>query len=215
MTQGEQIKSARKRRGFTQGQLAEAIGVVQSAVSAIEKDELRGGVAFETLIRIADALDAPEILIHHCDTCLIREHVMMKLFPDLNNIRRDPAVMVSRLRKEMIEAAEAAERLAERYSDADFRNRPDYAETFEREMEQILDVKRGIEILEFELILSGLHSREDIDRVYARQQRKCEDHGHHVPDRRTCEDRRNGNRIEDYPAGKDERRHDRRSQMRG
>lgn len=155
--------------------------MVQSAISAIEKDELRGGIPFGTLIGISDALDAPEILIHHCDTCPIRQHIMLKLFPDLNNIRRDPAIVVSRLRKEMVEAADAAERLAERFSDTDFRRRDDYREVFEREMEQIIDVKRGIEILEFELILSGLHDREDFDRVYERQQRKCEEHGHHVP----------------------------------
>ena len=46
-------------------------------------------------------------------------------------------------------------------------------------MEQVIDVKRGIEILEFELMLSGLHSQEDLQAVYERQQRKCEDHGHH------------------------------------
>jgi len=183
MTQGELIKTARRRKGLTQTCLAEVIGAVQSTVSAIEKDELRGGVPFETLIRISEALDAPEILIHHCDACPVRRHIMMKLFPDLNNIRRDPAVIAGRLRKEMIEAAEALDRLGERFADADFRARPDYQDVFEREMEQVVDVKRGIEILEFELILSGLHSREDIDRVYGRQQRKCEEHGHHRPEK--------------------------------
>lgn len=163
--------------------LSAAAGLSVSQLSAVENDQVKSGPDPRTLIRISDALDAPEILIHHCDTCPVRQHVMLKLFPDLNNIRRDPATIVSRLRKEMLEAAEAADRLAERYMDVDFRNRPDYQEAFEKEMEQVVDVKRAIETLEFELILSGLHTREDIDRVYERQQKKCEEHGHHRPER--------------------------------
>lgn len=181
MSLGEKIVAARKKRGVKQSELAAAIGMTGASLSIWESDQLKNSPDPRTLIRISDALDAPEILIHHCDTCPIRQHIMLKLFPDLNNIRRDPAIVVSRLRREMVEAVDAAERLAERFSDADFRRRDDYREVFEREMEQIIDVKRGIEILEFELILSGLHSREDIDRVYERQQRKCEAHGHHVP----------------------------------
>lgn len=180
-TLGETIARARKRKKITLDDLGSIVGLAKSSLSGYENDALKGGPDHRTLIRISEALDAPEILIHHCDTCPIRQHIMLKLFPDLNNIRRDPAIVVSRLRKEMVEAADAAERLAERFSDTDFRRRDDYREVFEREMEQIIDVKRGIEILEFELILSGLHDREDLDRVYERQQRKCEEHGHHVP----------------------------------
>lgn len=184
MTLGETISRARKRKGLSLEEFGVAIGgMSRSNLSIIERDATKGPLDPRTLIRISEALEAPEILIHHCDTCPVRQHIMLKLFPDLNNIRRDPAIMVSRLRKEMVEAADAAERLAERFSDADFRQRDDYREAFEREMEQIIDVKRGIEILEFELILSGLHSREEIDQVYERQQKKCEAHGHHVPER--------------------------------
>ncbi len=183
MSLGEKIVAARKKRGVTQSELASAIGMTGASLSIWESDQLKNSPDPRTLIRISDALDAPEILIHHCDICPVRQHVMLKLFPDLNNIRRDPATIVSRLRKEMLEAAEAADRLAERYMDVDFRNRPDYQEIFEMELEQVVDVKRAIETLEFELILSGLHTREDIDRVYERQQRKCEAHGHHVPER--------------------------------
>lgn len=179
-TLGEKITASRKRRGMTQQQLADVVGLTGASISAYENDGLKNGPDPATLIKISEALNAPEILIHHCDTCPVRQHIMLKLFPDLNNIRRDPAVIISRLRKEMLEAAEAADRLGERYSDANFKARPDYREVFEREMEQIIDVKRGIEILEFELLLSGLHTRDDLDRVYERQQRKCEEHGHHL-----------------------------------
>jgi len=180
---GQKIAEVRKQRGMVQEVLGGLLGLSKSAISKLENDELKGGPDPQTLIKIAEALDAPEILIHHCESCPIRQHIMLRLFPDLNNIRRDPAIIVTRLRKEMVEAAEAAERLSERFSDANFRQRPDYLETFEKEMEQIIDVKRGIEILEFELLLSGIHSPEDLDRVYARQQKKCIDNNHHVPDK--------------------------------
>lgn len=179
METGELIRRARKRKGMTQAGLGLAAGMVQSAISAVEKGQAH--LAQDALIRIADALDAPEILIHHCQACPVRQHVFLRYFPELNNIRRDPAVISARLRKEMIEGAEALDRIGERFSDADFKSSPDYREIFEREMEQVIDVKRGIEILEFELLLSGLHSQEDLQRVYARQQQKCIDHGHHKP----------------------------------
>lgn len=180
MTLGETITAARKRKKVTLAELGQMIGMSPTNLSVIENNGLKNGPDPTTLTRIADALASPEILLHHCEQCAIRRHIMLRMFPDLNNIRRDPAIIVSRLRKEMIEAAEAAERLAERYSDADFLSRDDYREVFEREMEQILDVKRGIEILEFELMLSGLHSQEDLERVYQRQQAKCVAHGHHA-----------------------------------
>lgn len=183
MSIGEKIIEARKKKGMRQDELAHAVGMTGASMSGYENDQLKNGPDPRTLIRISEVLAAPELLISHCDACPVRKHIMMKVFPDLNNIRRDPAIIVSRLRKEMLEAVEAADRLAERYSDADFRSQPDYLDVFEREMEQMLDVKRAIEILEFEVILSGLHSREDIDRVYGRQQAKCEAHGHHVPAR--------------------------------
>lgn len=182
-TLGSKIIAARKKKGMRQDELAHAVGMTGASMSGYENDQLKNGPDPRTLIRISEVLAAPELLVAHCDACPIRQHIMLKIFPDLNNIRRDPAIIVSRLRKEMVEAVEAADRLSERYSDANFRQRPDYRETFEREMEQVLDVKRAIETLEFELILSGLHSREDLDRVYDRQQSKCEAHGHHLTDK--------------------------------
>lgn len=183
VTLGEVIQASRRKRAMSQAQLGAAVGLAQNVISNLENDALKSAPDANTLIRISDALNAPEILIHHCDTCPIRAHIMLRMFPELNNIRHDPAIIMAKLRKEMVEATEAAERLGERYTDAGFQGRPDYQATFEKEMEQILDVKRAIEILEFELILSGLHSQEDIDRVYARQQAKCEQHGHHIPAR--------------------------------
>jgi len=179
MSLGKKIIEARKRKGLRQADLAEAIGMTGASLSGWESDQLKNMPDPRTLIRISEVLEAPEILIHHCETCLVRQHIFIKYFPDLNNIRNDPAVIAARLRKEMIEAADALDRLGERFSDSDFKSRQDYQEVFEREMEQVIDVKRGIEILEFQLLLSGLHSQEDLVRVYDNQERKCIAHGHH------------------------------------
>lgn len=181
MALGKLISTHRRAKKMTQAALGQAVGMSQNTISAIESGDTTP--SREKLIEISGALSAPEILVFTCDRCPIRRHIFMKMFPDLNNIRRDPAIVVSRLRKEMVEAADAAERLAERFSDADFLRQADYLQTFEKEMEQIIDVKRGIEILEFELILSGLHTQKDLDKVYDRQQRKCVEHGHHIPER--------------------------------
>lgn len=179
-TLGQKIAESRKNRSMTQAQLGNIIGLSQNAVSGIEADANKT-LDVQTLIRISEALNDLSLLISHCETCPVRQYVFLKYFPDLNNIRNDPAVIAARLRKEMVEGADALDRLTERFSDKDFKNRPDYKEVFEREMEQVIDVKRGIEILEFQLMLSGLHTQEDIKAVYERQQQKCEEHGHHIP----------------------------------
>ena len=177
---GKKISEARKKRGLSQQQLGQLAGLAQNAVSLLESDSYKGSPAPQTLIRISDALTSPEILIHHCESCPVRRHVTLKLFPDLNNIRRDPAIVATRLRREMVEAAEALDRMSERFSDADYRNQSDFLPKFEADMEQVIDVKRGIEILEFELLLSHAVSTKDMADVYESQQRKCEQHGHHL-----------------------------------
>lgn len=179
-TLGEKITVARKRKGLTQIDLGAIVGLANASISAYENDGLKGTPDASTLIRISEALNAPDILIHHCDTCPIRQHIMLKLFPNLNRIKRDPLAVATRLRKEMMEGAQALENLIERFGDMDPKSRPDYQELFEREYEQVVDVKRGIEILEFEIMLSGLHTKAELDRVYEHQQQKCIEHGHHV-----------------------------------
>lgn len=176
---GKNLKDARKKRGWTLGQLSEATGIGISTLSGYENNQTKSGPDPETLVKIADALNDLSILVHHCQSCPVRKTIFIKQFPDLNNIRRDPAVIASRLRKEMTEATEALDRLGERFSNADFKNTPGYQEMFEREMQQVIDVKRGIEILEWELVLAGIHSSRDLQRVYDQQQKKCEEHGHH------------------------------------
>lgn len=180
MSIGAKIVAGRKRKAMTQGQLAAHVGLTGASLSVYENDGLKGAPDPRTLIRIADVLDAPEILLHHCESCPIRQHIMLRQYPELNNIRRDPAIITSRLAKELSEAKVAAEELAERMSDKNFKDKPGYKEFFESKMEQIVDAERNIEILKFELLLSGTHSKEDMDRIVERQQQKCVDRGHHI-----------------------------------
>lgn len=180
MTLGDKITAARKAKGMTLDDLGEIVGMSKSGLSKIENNELKSPPEPRTLIRIAEALGCLDILIHHCDACPIRQHIMLKQYPDLNNIRTDPAVIAARLAKEMTEGAAAATRLMERFSDKDFQSRPDYMAAFVREMEQVIDVERGIEILKFELIRAGWHTQDDMKLVADAQQQKCIEHGHHL-----------------------------------
>lgn len=176
---GSVLKAARKKRGWTLEQLGDAVGFTKGTLSSYENDNTKGGPDTDTLCKIADSLNDLSILVSHCQSCPVRRHIFLKQFPDLNNIRRDPAIIATRLRKEMSEAVEALDRLAERFSDADFKSRTDYMEVFEREMEQVVDAERAIEVLKFELVISGVHSSADLQKVYANQQAKCIANGHH------------------------------------
>lgn len=175
----QKIKESRKKRGWTLKELGDAVSLPVSTLCGYESEKTKVEPNISTLCKIADALDDLTILTHHCQSCPVRDHVFLKQFPDLNNIRRDPAIIASRLRKEMMEAAAAIDLLTERFSDADFKSRPDYHEHFMRAMEQVIDAKRAIEILEFELIISGAHSSLDLQKVYEKQQEKCVANGHH------------------------------------
>ena len=178
---GEKIKRARKKNGLTLEQLGKKVGLGGSTISGYENAIDKGQPDPDTLCKIADSLNDLSILVHHCQSCPVRKHIFLKQFPDLNNIRHDPAIIAARLRREMTEAVDSLDRLAERFSDADFKSRPDYQEVFEREMEQVVDAERAIEILKFELVLSGTHSSADLKKVYDRQQAKCVANGHHKP----------------------------------
>lgn len=178
---GNIIKKARNKRGWSLDQLGDAVGLTKGTLSGYENGQPKTYDP-DTLCKIADSLNDLSILVHHCQECPVRKHVFIKQFPDLNNIRPEPAIIANKLRKEMLEAADALDRLTERFGDADFKSRPDYMEIFEAGMEQVIDAKRAIEILEYQLILSGAHSSADLKKIYDRQQAKCVANGHHKPE---------------------------------
>ena len=129
MTIGNKIAEARKKTGTTLAVLAEKIGLSVSGTAKIENDGVKN-LDPEMLCKIADALNDLTILVAHCQSCPIRKHVFMKLFPELNNIREEPAIIAARLQQEMKEGIDAIERLGRRFQDVDFKNKPGIKQRF-------------------------------------------------------------------------------------
>jgi len=181
-TLGEKITAARKTKKMTLDELGEVIGMSRANLSVIENNGTKNGPDARTLIKVSETLSAPEILMHHCQSCPIRQHIMLKQFPDLNNIRTEPSIIANRLRQEMIEGASAADELSQLYAHKDFQTLPGFQERHKILHEQIVDAERAMEILKFELIRLGALTREDHAEIVETQQAKCVAHGHHIPD---------------------------------
>lgn len=176
---GRMITEARKRKGIRGEDLGSLIGQTKSNVSKIENDEMKTGIDPRTLIRVSDALDAPEILEYHCESCPIRQHIMMQQFPELNNIEYHPSIIANRLRQELQEAAQAADDLSQIYGNKEYRAQEADHERILALHEQIVDAERAIEILKFELLRSGGMTSEERREIVRRQQAKCEARGYH------------------------------------
>lgn len=183
-TLGKKILDVRKKKGITGAALAESLGLSPASISGYEND--KSSIDPETVIKIAEALGDDSILLHYLEENPVYRAILPKIFPDLNNIRRDPAVIFTRLAREAEEALHAAQVMAEVFSNAEPRTTPNFEAVFAAKMEQIIDIKRAAEILEFELIASGVVTKEWLHGVYEAQQRKCEERGHH---RRRAEDK--------------------------
>lgn len=179
MSIGRLIHDTRKKAGIKASELAARIGRSPAVMSDIENDRLKGGISPDILIRISDVLNAPEVLLYHCEACPIRQHVMLRLFPEMNNIRKDPLAIVNKLRTELKEAIDAAEMLGDQYTRPDFKDSQEYKAVFTHAMEQIVDVERVIETFKFQLVLDHVHTQEELKGVYESQQAKVERNGHH------------------------------------
>ena len=57
MSRGDSIRSVREALGMTQAQLARRLGIAQSSVARLERDEATGNVMLSTLSRAAEALE--------------------------------------------------------------------------------------------------------------------------------------------------------------
>jgi len=185
MPLGELITKIRKERGLTQEDLGNIIHLSKSAVWKIENGDLKGGPDPHTVIQISAALECEAILFKYLEDNPVYKAIIPKIFPDLNNIRRDPAIIFTRLAREAEEAREAALVLAEMFSNADPYRIPGFEDTFRSMMQQLVDVKRGVEILETQLITTHIINQAGLKEIYAEQQAKCEAHGHHIPEQRT------------------------------
>ena len=156
MTLGKQIIIARKKAGMRAYELASRIDRSTAVMSDIENDKLKGSVSPDLLISIADALNAPEILLQHCRECPVRQHVLRQHCPESNHILNDPTSIISKMRKEIQAAINVVTDLSEQSLKVDFEAKPECQDSFSMMMEQVLDVERGIDALKFELVLNQL-----------------------------------------------------------
>lgn len=179
MTFGEKITESRKRKGIKMEALAAAIGKSMPTVSGYENN--RNLPDPETVVSIAEALGDESILLFYLENNPVYKAVLPKVFPDLNSIKTDPSIIFNRVANEAEEAMEAAKIMGQIFSNANPRRASDFDETFKAKMEQILDVKRAVEILEFQLLASGIMTKDLHKQIYEAQQEKCIRKGHHDP----------------------------------
>lgn len=190
MTLGEKISQARKKKGMTLDELGSVIGMSRANLSIIENNNLKNGPDPATVNRIADALGDNSIRLLYLETNPVFQAVIPRIFPELNNIRTEPAIVFSRFADEAEEAMRAARTLSQIFGHANPRSVPGFEQTFAANMEQIIDVQRCAEILMTALVASEVITENERRDLHNRQQRKCEEKGHHVTERRSGEERR-------------------------
>ena len=181
MTIGQKISQSRKEKGLRLSDLAEAIDMSISGVRKIETDGLQGGPSPDTLIKIADALGDPSILIYALLHNPICQRIIPRAFTPLNNINGNPSAILASLKMEMQEGIDAIEIMEGYFCLKDPSARPEFRDMLFAKLEQIIDVPRGVEELMDHLKLEGFLTEADQLEVYIRQQAKVEAHGHHKP----------------------------------
>jgi transcriptional regulator with XRE-family HTH domain len=174
---------SRRSKGIRGEDLGSAVGLSKSSISKIENDEIKGGPEPETVVKIAEALGDRSILTTYLEQNPVYQSIIPKIFPDLNNIRRDPAIIFSRFASEAEEAVEAARILADIFSNAEPSSHPNFCEVLRANLEQIVDVQRCAEVLFLQLIAGGVIDETDRCEIHVQQQRKGELKGHHRADR--------------------------------
>lgn len=211
-TLGETIEAARKRRNMTLEDLGAVVNMSRANLSVIERGLLKNGPDADTVNRIAEALQDNSIRLAYLETNSVFQAVIPRIFPELNNIRREPGIVFSRFADEAEEAVKAARALAQIFNHASPRSIAGFAESFAFNMDQIIDIQRCAEILMTSLITAQVISESERLDMYSRQQIKCEIKGHHTPredDRRDPEsagcpsrcDQRTGSERRDGAAG--------------
>jgi hypothetical protein len=154
-------------------------------MSVLENDKTQNGPTPDTVNRIADALDCNDIRLMYLETNPVFQSVIPRIFPELNNIRMDPAIVFSRFADEATEAASSARVLSQLFAHANPKSLPEFRPLFVQHMEQIIDIQRCSEILMTALIVAQILTESDRKELHDRQQAKCEAKGHHVPCKRT------------------------------
>lgn len=182
-TIGQEFCEARKAAGLTIDELGAKLGISRSHVSVIERDMLKGGPDPDLVVRAADVLNARSILTTYLENNPVYRSIIPKIFMDLNNIRRDPSNIFFKFAEEADEASQSAKILGNIYNHADPSSHPNFCAVLRANLEQIVDIQRCSEVLFLQLIACGELTEADRCEIYAQQQRKCEEKGHHRPDR--------------------------------
>ena len=183
MTLGQKIRKSREKKEMSLEGLGAKVGRQKSTISLIEKDSLKLLPDPNLILRIADALEDDSILFAYLENNPVYKAVIPRVFPELNNIRPDPAAMFAKIINEAEEAVDAAKKLAEVFLRVDYQETPGFGQKFVEGMEQLLDVKRAVEELEHRLVLSQVVSRGELSDIYELQQEKCIRNGHHKPEK--------------------------------
>lgn len=193
MTTGQAIKKARLSAGVTLSDLGLLVRITAASLSDIENDKLKGLPSPELVVRIADALEDKAILTTYLENNPVYQSIIPKIFTDLNNIRRDPAIIFSRFATEAEEAVQAARILSDIFSNADPSSHPNFCAVLKAKLEQIVDVQRCAEVMFTQLVATNVLTEADRCQIHKDQQQKCIDHGHHKPERiERAGDRRTG-----------------------
>jgi len=157
MTLGQTVRNARKRKGWTQERLGTEAGLGQATISALENDELGARADFysRTLIKVSEALDASKILVHHCETCPVRNHIFQTRFGLSRDRRQDLATIARQLREQWEGSFSVLEELTGVLADADLENQDD-REKVRKLFGKMLEFEEGIRILKFQMMLNKL-----------------------------------------------------------
>jgi len=135
---GQKIEEARKRRGMKQDELGQLLNLSKSTISKIENNELGRGPDPETVVKMAAILRDDSILFYYLESNPVYSAVLPKVFPDLNRIRTEPAVIFTKVAHEAEEAKDAAMILSEVFMRPDPRTVPGFDGIFKAKMEQLL-----------------------------------------------------------------------------
>lgn len=179
MTIGSAILQARKRKGWRLAGVAAEVGISEGALSNYETDKRIPDP--DLLEKIAQALDSNDIRMAYLRSNPVYQSVIPRAFSDLNNIKREPAIIFTKVARECSEAKAAAEALAEMFINMDPSQAPGFVKKLRDGLEQLLDAKRSIEILETTLVEVGVLTMDGLREVYEQQQNKCVEHKHHDP----------------------------------
>ena len=142
---GKVIARVRKSKGVSQSTLGVMVGVKQNMISKIESAGLALGVQIGDVAKISEALGEPGILVAYCQGCPARPYS----FPD--SPPADPAAALDKLHDAFMDAGAVASDLSAKLAKPGFQASAEFAAG----LDQVRNIKRGIEALEQELLFSG------------------------------------------------------------